>query len=91
VGSNVSVRNSCVYNHHSFSYRGPWGALSPMPEINAMSVDPQSGSVFTAAGDSCAYCWDVESGKIKMTFKGHSDYLHTVVSRSSASQVMMLP
>lgn len=46
VGSNVSVRNSCVYNHHSFSYRGPWGALSPMPEINAMSVDPQVGIVF---------------------------------------------
>jgi THO complex subunit 6 len=30
----------------------------------------------------------VESGKIKMTFKGHSDYLHTVVSRSSASQIL---
>uniref|UniRef100_A0A1J3FSK4 THO complex subunit 6 n=1 Tax=Noccaea caerulescens TaxID=107243 RepID=A0A1J3FSK4_NOCCA len=69
-------------------HKGPWGALSPMPEINAISVDPQSGSVFTAAGDSCAYCWDVESGKIKMTFKGHSDYLHCVVSRSSASQIL---
>ncbi|CAN8270926.1 unnamed protein product [Cochlearia groenlandica] len=69
-------------------HKGPWGALSPMPEINAMAVDPESGSVFTAAGDSCAYCWDAESGKIKMTFEGHSDYLHCVVSRSSASQIL---
>ncbi|KAH0917026.1 hypothetical protein HID58_024686 [Brassica napus] len=69
-------------------HKGPWGALSPMPEINAISVDPQSASVYTAAGDSCAYCWDMESGKIKMTFKGHSDYLHCLVSRSSASQIL---
>ncbi|KAF3597376.1 hypothetical protein DY000_02020373 [Brassica cretica] len=69
-------------------HKGPWGALSPMPEINAISVDPQSGSVYTAAGDSCAYCWDMESGKIKMIFKGHSDYLHCLVSRSSASQIL---
>ncbi|CDY60743.1 BnaA07g36010D, partial [Brassica napus] len=69
-------------------HKGPWGALSPMPEINAISADPQSASVFTAAGDSCAYCWDVESGKIKMTFKGHSDYLHCLVSRNSASQIL---
>ncbi|KAL0803016.1 hypothetical protein Bca101_058192 [Brassica carinata] len=69
-------------------HKGPWGALSPIPEINAISVDPQSGSVYTAAGDSCAYCWDVETGKIKTTFKGHSDYLHCLVSRSSASQIL---
>ncbi|CAH2051237.1 unnamed protein product [Thlaspi arvense] len=69
-------------------HKGPWGSLSPMPEINAIAVDTQSGSVFTAAGDSSAYCWDVESGEIKMTFKGHSDYLHCVVSRSSASQIL---
>ncbi|ESQ29435.1 hypothetical protein EUTSA_v10023917mg [Eutrema salsugineum] len=59
--------------------RGPWGALSPMPEINAISVDSESGSVFTAAGDSSAYCWDV----------GYSDYLHCVISRSSASQAKL--
>ncbi|KAE8658168.1 THO complex subunit 6 [Hibiscus syriacus] len=39
--------------------RGPWGALSPIPENNAIAVDPQGGSIFSAAGDSCAYCWDV--------------------------------
>ncbi|KAG7579739.1 WD40 repeat [Arabidopsis thaliana x Arabidopsis arenosa] len=91
----LHLQGVCTENHvkpllelTNPQHKGPWGALSPMPEINAMSVDPQSGSVFTAAGDSCAYCWDVESGKIKMTFKGHSDYLHTVVSRSSANQIL---
>ncbi|KAK0572073.1 hypothetical protein LWI29_025692 [Acer saccharum] len=40
-------------------HKGPWGALSPIPENNAIAVDPQGGSVFSAAGDSCSYCWDV--------------------------------
>ncbi|KAL6005961.1 hypothetical protein ACLOJK_040006 [Asimina triloba] len=37
----------------------PWGALSPIPENNAIAVDTQGGSVVSAAGDSCAYLWDV--------------------------------
>ncbi|KAH9763096.1 THO complex subunit 6 [Citrus sinensis] len=41
---------------------GPWGALSPVPENNAIAVDPQGGAIFSAAGDSCAYCWDVACG-----------------------------
>ncbi|XP_010541078.1 PREDICTED: THO complex subunit 6 [Tarenaya hassleriana] len=69
-------------------HEGPWGARSPMPEINAIAVDPPSESIFTAAGDSHAYCWDMESGKIKMVFRGHSDYLHCIVSRKSASQIV---
>ncbi|KAH1057039.1 hypothetical protein J1N35_035104 [Gossypium stocksii] len=68
--------------------KGPWGALSPIPENNAISVDPQGGSIFSAAGDSCAYCWDVEKGEIKMVFKGHTDYLHCILSRASASQII---
>ncbi|GKA47738.1 THO complex subunit 6 [Tanacetum coccineum] len=35
----------------------PLGALSPIPETNAMAVD--GGSGFAAAGDLYAYCWDV--------------------------------
>ncbi|KAJ4708684.1 THO complex subunit 6-like [Melia azedarach] len=69
-------------------HKGPWGALSPIPENNAIAIDPQGGSIFSAAGDSSAYCWDVESSKIKMVFKGHSDYLHCVVVRKSASQIV---
>ncbi|CAI9100661.1 OLC1v1037807C2 [Oldenlandia corymbosa var. corymbosa] len=69
-------------------HKGPWGALSPIPENNAIAVHTQDGSVFAAAGDSCAYCWDLETCKIKMVFKGHSDYLHSVVARPSRSQVI---
>ncbi|KAL4652507.1 hypothetical protein ACB092_01G238300 [Castanea dentata] len=46
------------------------------------------GSIFSASGDSCAYCWDVETGKLKVVFKGHSDYLHCVVARNSANQII---
>ncbi|CAI0627951.1 unnamed protein product [Linum tenue] len=69
-----------------FSKRGPWGALSPIPENNAIALDTQGASIFSAAGDSCAYCWDVETCKIKMVFKGHLDYLHCIVSRNSSNQ-----
>ncbi|KHG17952.1 WD repeat-containing DWA1 -like protein [Gossypium arboreum] len=53
--------------------KGPWGALSPIPENNAIAVDPQGGSIFSAAGDSYAYCWDVEKGEIKMIITGSED------------------
>ncbi|KAB1209356.1 THO complex subunit 6 [Morella rubra] len=69
-------------------HKGPWGALSPIPENNAIAVNMQEGSIFSASGDCCAYCWDVETGKIKVVFKGHSDYLHCVVARSSVNQVI---
>ncbi|XP_057967733.1 THO complex subunit 6 [Malania oleifera] len=69
-------------------HKGPWGALSPIPENNAIAVDTQGGSIFAAAGDCCAYCWDLEKGEIKMVFRGHSDYLHCIVARSSCNQII---
>ncbi|WOK99863.1 hypothetical protein Cni_G08575 [Canna indica] len=66
----------------------PWGALSPIPENNAIAIDEQEGSVFAAAGDACAYSWDVETGKQKVVFKGHTDYLHCVTFRKSNHQVI---
>ncbi|VAI31921.1 unnamed protein product [Triticum turgidum subsp. durum] len=48
----------------------------------------KDGSLFAAAGDACAYCWDVESGKCKMTFKGHTDYLHSIAVREANHQVV---
>lgn len=29
-----------------------------------------------------------ESGQVKMTFKGHSDYLHSIVARNSTNQII---
>ncbi|XP_062148721.1 eukaryotic initiation factor 4A-15-like [Alnus glutinosa] len=69
-------------------HKGPWGSLSPIPENNAIAVNMQGGSIFSASGDSCAYCWDVETGKIKVVFKGHSDYLHCIVARNSVNQII---
>ncbi|XP_052727438.1 THO complex subunit 6 isoform X2 [Vigna angularis] len=69
-------------------HKGPWGALSPIPENNALAVNTQEGSVFAASGDSCAYCWDVETGKLKMVFKGHMEYLHCIVARNSSNQMI---
>ncbi|XP_057536876.1 THO complex subunit 6 [Amaranthus tricolor] len=69
-------------------HRGPWCAMSPISENNAIAVDYQGGSIYAAAGDSSAYCWDVETCKIRMMFKGHSDYLHCIVARKSSNQII---
>ncbi|KAE7998517.1 hypothetical protein FH972_003056 [Carpinus fangiana] len=69
-------------------HKGPWGSLSPIPENNAIAVNMQGGAIFSASGDSCAYCWDVETGKIKVVFKGHADYLHCIVARNSVNQII---
>ncbi|XP_068652758.1 THO complex subunit 6 [Aristolochia californica] len=69
-------------------HKGPWGALSPIPENNAIAIDTQEGSIFAAAGDSCAYCWDVEKSMCKMVFRGHSNYLHCIVARESSNQII---
>ncbi|KAG8367207.1 hypothetical protein BUALT_Bualt16G0048600 [Buddleja alternifolia] len=116
-------------------HKGPWGALSPIPENNAIAVDSQillifvmsgdqtnqilaafgrgepnesseilgililvypvtsvlevtSGSIYSATGDSCAYCWDMEKCEVKMVFKGHTNYLHCIVSCNSSNQII---
>ncbi|CAA7402890.1 unnamed protein product [Spirodela intermedia] len=69
-------------------HRGPWDALSPVPENNAIATNIQEGSIFSAAGDAHAYCWDVETGKLKGIFKGHKDYLHCIAARNSSNQII---
>ncbi|XP_031490186.1 THO complex subunit 6 [Nymphaea colorata] len=69
-------------------HRGPWNALSPIPEVNSVATDIQGGRLFAAAGDSCAYCWDVETGTRTMTFTGHKDYLHCVIFRNTTNQII---
>ncbi|XP_074587376.1 THO complex subunit 6-like [Curcuma longa] len=69
-------------------HEGPWGALSPIPENNAITVNEQDGSVYSAAGDARAYSWDIETGKQKMVFKGHVDYLHCITAHKSSHQII---
>ncbi|KAG9151071.1 hypothetical protein Leryth_002648 [Lithospermum erythrorhizon] len=83
-GSTVKPSLDLINRQH----KGPWGALSPIPETNAIAVDIQEGSIFSASGDSCAYCWDVEKEVVNMIFKGHTDYLHCVVTRNSHNQII---
>ncbi|KAK9149098.1 hypothetical protein Scep_007855 [Stephania cephalantha] len=41
-------------------HRGPWGALSPTPENNAIAVDDQ---IITGSEDGTVRMWDCKSGK----------------------------
>ncbi|PKA57252.1 WD repeat-containing protein DWA1 [Apostasia shenzhenica] len=86
--SNPGEKLNPVIEFINPQHEGPWGAISPVPENNAIAVNGEEGSVFSAAGDSCAYSWDMETAKKKVVFKGHSDYLHSVVVRKSSSQII---
>ncbi|CAM6047130.1 unnamed protein product [Sphagnum compactum] len=68
--------------------RGPFSALCPIPETNALAANSRTGCLFAAAGDGCAYAWDMETGKNTMVFQGHSDYLHCIASRPSHNQII---
>ncbi|KAK4483669.1 hypothetical protein RD792_010870 [Penstemon davidsonii] len=62
IGSDVSMQEGKLkplFDLVNPQHKGPWGALSPIPENNAIAVNYQTGSIYAAAGDSCAYCWDV--------------------------------
>ncbi|KAJ3709272.1 hypothetical protein LUZ61_012977 [Rhynchospora tenuis] len=66
----------------------PWGARSPIPETNAIAVHHQEGCIFSAAGDGCAYAWDLATGKCKTVFRGHQDYLHSVAVCKLSNQIV---
>ncbi|KAJ4757541.1 THO complex subunit 6 [Rhynchospora pubera] len=66
----------------------PWGARSPIPETNAIAVHQQEGCIFSAAGDGCAYAWDLDTGKCKTVFRGHQDYLHSVAVCKLSNQIV---
>ncbi|BBN06934.1 THO complex subunit 6 [Marchantia polymorpha subsp. ruderalis] len=68
--------------------KGPRSALSPIPETNALAADVQANRLYSAAGDGCAYAWDMETGQSVMVYDGHSDYLHCIVSRASQNQII---
>ena len=53
-------------------HRGLRGALSEIAEVNGLAADASSSRIFAAAGDSNAYCWDVETGSVLNTFRGHT-------------------
>ncbi|EGC33238.1 hypothetical protein DICPUDRAFT_80975 [Dictyostelium purpureum] len=60
---------------------GYGGILSEKAEINCM--DSQGYTLFFASGNNNAYSYDLEKKNIIGTFKGHTDYLHTIKYNST--------
>jgi len=63
-------------------------SLSPRTETNGLSLDQQTGYLFSAGGDGMAYCWDLTTRKCVYTLKGHEDYLHCIKVNSPKQQVI---
>ncbi|KAL2634533.1 hypothetical protein R1flu_006012 [Riccia fluitans] len=68
--------------------KGPRNALSPIPETNTLAADKQANRLYSAAGDGCAYEWDMETGQSVAVYNGHTDYLHCIASRASQNQII---
>ncbi|GJP42961.1 hypothetical protein CLOM_g2481 [Closterium sp. NIES-68] len=62
--------------------------MAVVPETNAIDADSQGNTLYSAAGNGCAYAWDLETQKQVSEFRGHSDYLHCVVARPHHNQIM---
>jgi WD40 repeat protein len=48
----------------------------------------QTCHLFSAGGDSIAYCWDLTTQQCVYTLKGHDRYLHCIKVNSSRHQVL---
>ncbi|XP_074642429.1 THO complex subunit 6 homolog [Tubulanus polymorphus] len=60
------------------------------PEVNSLVLDNKNGtnSLFGAGGDGNVYMWDLESGKLQNTFRGHTDYIHSLTLRKSSNECL---
>lgn len=58
--------------------KGKRETLAPLSETNGLAFARSSGRLYSAAGDNCAYAWDLATGTVTATFKGHTDYLQDV-------------
>jgi WD40 repeat protein len=52
------------------------------------TTSPQTGFLFSAAGDGIAYCWDLNTQTCVYTLHGHEDYLHCIKVNSLKQQVI---
>lgn len=54
-----------------------------VPETNALAFDKQTHTLYSGCGDSNIYAWDLETGQLKATYSGHSDYVHCLCLHGS--------
>ncbi|XP_057673694.1 THO complex subunit 6 homolog [Corythoichthys intestinalis] len=59
-----------------------------IPEINAMVVNPRDNSVVFGGGDNNVHVLDLEHGKFKSVFEGHSDYVQCLSVREREGEVL---
>lgn len=57
---------------------GKRGSMQPLAEINALSKRWEEEAVLGAAGDCSGHEWDLTTGRLKRSYKGHTAYLHCI-------------
>ncbi|XP_071945169.1 THO complex subunit 6 homolog isoform X2 [Antedon mediterranea] len=56
------------------------------PEVNSIVYNTKDNVLYSGCGDKNNYSWDLESGTLKDTFSGHSDYIHCVALFNNSNQ-----
>jgi THO complex subunit 6 len=67
---------------------GGRGERQAVAETNGLVWDSDASVLYGATGDSCAYGWDLGSGEVVSTLRGHTDYLHCIAQRESTREVV---
>mmetsp|Transcript_9801 Transcript_9801/g.17273 ORF Transcript_9801/g.17273 Transcript_9801/m.17273 type:complete len:339 (+) Transcript_9801:174-1190(+) len=78
----------CVVELRIPQLEGSRKAKSAVAETNGLAILENGAKLVAAAGDSCAYVFDVERGVQVTCLSGHTDYLHAVSAHERTKTVV---
>ncbi|XP_057301892.1 THO complex subunit 6 homolog [Hydractinia symbiolongicarpus] len=71
-----------------WTFTPPSSSPFETPEANSLVVDPSTDSLIVGCGDNNVYVWDLNTGDLKHTLRGHEDYIHCVEFLSKTNQII---
>jgi len=54
-----------------------------VPDVNSMWLDSENSILFAGCGDGVIYQVSLEDGRIQREYRGHTDYVHSVVGNAN--------
>jgi len=71
-----------------WTFQPPSSNPFEIPETNGLAVNKDDDSLIAACGDNNINIWDLSSGELKRTLKGHIDYVHAVNYLERSKQII---
>ncbi|XP_017135030.1 THO complex subunit 6 [Drosophila miranda] len=54
-----------------------------VPDVNSLWLSPDTDTLFAGCGDGIIYQISLEDGRVERDYRGHTDYVHSVVGNSN--------